>query len=459
MLGLNATSATISNSTMHTTSGAYVENGKLYADIPELTSLSSSVITNYSTKAEASEYAAAALSNAMDYTDELAITGAQMSNTATTPSISNNMLTIPTVAGNQGRQGYQGPTGPQGNQGWQGPTGPKGSQGNQGWQGKQGYQGPTGPQGNQGWQGPTGPQGNQGWQGPTGPKGSQGNQGWQGKQGYQGPTGPQGNQGWQGPTGPQGNQGWQGKQGYQGPTGPQGNQGWQGPTGPQGNQGWQGPTGPQGNQGWQGPTGPKGNDATGNQGRQGYQGPTGPQGNQGRQGYQGPTGPQGNQGRQGYQGPTGPKGADATGVTITTNAGKRYLLGIANTGSTGAVFNTTNVNSNAGVYMQSGLIYSTSDENLKDFKGDIKCEFNELKSIPKKYFEWKNGDPPGVQIGTSAQELAKYYPELVSVDDNGEFAVSYERLSVVALAAVDKLYDEIVRIKNVLSTKYGIVID
>ena len=109
--------------------------------------------------------------------------------------------------------------------------------------------------------------------------------------------------------------------------------------------------------------------------------------------------------------------------------------------------------------MQSGLIYSTSDENLKDFKGDIKCEFNELKSIPKKYFEWKNGDPPGVQIGTSAQELAKYYPELVSVDDNGEFAVSYERLSVVALAAVDKLYDEIVRIKNVLSTKYGIVID
>ena len=94
----------------------------------------------YSSKAEASEYAAAALSNAMDYTDELAITGAQMSNTATAASISNNVLTIPTVQGYQGRQGYQGPTGPQGRQGWQGPTGP---QGNQGWQG------PTGPQGNQ----------------------------------------------------------------------------------------------------------------------------------------------------------------------------------------------------------------------------------------------------------------------------------------------------------------------
>ncbi len=31
-------------------------------------------------------------------------------------------------------------------------------------------------------------------------------------------------------------------------------------------------------------------------------------------------------------------------------------------------------------------------------------------------------------IGTSAKELAKYYPEVVSVGENGEYAVSYERL-------------------------------
>jgi hypothetical protein len=109
--------------------------------------------------------------------------------------------------------------------------------------------------------------------------------------------------------------------------------------------------------------------------------------------------------------------------------------------------------------MNGGLIYSTSDENLKTFKDDIRCDFGELKSIPKKYFEWKSGEPPGTQIGTSAQELAKYYPELVNADEKGELAVSYERLSIVALAAVDRLYDEIVNIKAILKEKYGIIID
>ena len=132
------------------------------------------------------------------------------------------------------------------------------------------------------------------------------------------------------------------------------------------------------------------------------------------------------------------------------------MLGIAGTNT---VFNASNVNSNANVYMQSGLIYSTSDENLKNFKCDIRCDFNELKLIPKKYFEWKSGEPAGVQIGTSAQELAKYYPEVVSIGENGEYAVSYERLSIIALSAVDKLYDEIVRIKTVLKDKYGITIE
>ena len=81
-----------------------------------------------------------------------------------------------------------------------------------------------------------------------------------------------------------------------------------------------------------------------------------------------------------------------------------------------------------------------------------------LKQIPKQYFEWNSGEPECQQIGISAQKVAELYPELVNVDENGEYAVSYDKLSMVALAAVDKLYDEINHIKETLRKNYGIVI-
>jgi F0F1-type ATP synthase epsilon subunit len=46
-----------------------------------------------------------------------------------------------------------------------------------------------------------------------------------------------------------------------------------------------------------------------------------------------------------------------------------------------------------------------------------------------------------MQLGVSAQEVQKLYPELVSESD-GYLSVAYDKLSVVALAAVDKLHEE-----------------
>ena len=85
---------------------------------------------------------------------------------------------------------------------------------------------------------------------------------------------------------------------------------------------------------------------------------------------------------------------------------------------------------------------TTSDERLKDFYEDIDCNLDELKNIPKKYFSWKDDASKGRQIGTSAQELYKIYPEIVSIDNEGIYSVAYDKLSIVALAAVDKLYEE-----------------
>ena len=94
-----------------------------------------------------------------------------------------------------------------------------------------------------------------------------------------------------------------------------------------------------------------------------------------------------------------------------------------------------------GVKCSAGF-YETSDETLKKFKGEIPVDFEKLKQLPKQYFVWKSDEEEKLQIGTSAQEVQKVYPELVTEDEDGELSVNYAKLSVVALQAVDVLNDK-----------------
>lgn len=83
--------------------------------------------------------------------------------------------------------------------------------------------------------------------------------------------------------------------------------------------------------------------------------------------------------------------------------------------------------------------FDTSDARLKNFGEDLKIDFDILCKIPKKYFTWKDDHNNKLQIGTSAQEIQKFYPELVN-DENGVLSVAYDKLSVIALSAIDELY-------------------
>ena len=94
--------------------------------------------------------------------------------------------------------------------------------------------------------------------------------------------------------------------------------------------------------------------------------------------------------------------------------------------------------------------YETSDENLKDFTDDINVDFNKLKEIRKSYFTWKDGDQ-NLHIGTSAQDIQKVYPELVSEDKNGNLTVDYAKLSLIALSAIDKLDERLSKIEKMLN--------
>ena len=56
--------------------------------------------------------------------------------------------------------------------------------------------------------------------------------------------------------------------------------------------------------------------------------------------------------------------------------------------------------------------------------------------------EQQKDETKKMEIGTSAQEVEKLYPELVLTDEKGKKSVAYNKLSMVALKAVDELHKE-----------------
>lgn len=107
-------------------------------------------------------------------------------------------------------------------------------------------------------------------------------------------------------------------------------------------------------------------------------------------------------------------------------------------GVTGDINAVGNVNITGSVSSSLGF-YQTSDERLKEFKGDINIDLDKLLLLPKKYFTWKLDRNGKMEIGTSAQEVQKLYPELVTKDLEGKLVVAYDKLSIVALRAIDVL--------------------
>lgn len=103
-----------------------------------------------------------------------------------------------------------------------------------------------------------------------------------------------------------------------------------------------------------------------------------------------------------------------------------------------------------------GGVYYDSDENLKTFGDNITVDLDTLATLRKSHFVFNNA-PDKQQIGVSAQEVQKVYPEIVSECEDGHLTVDYSKLSVVALAAVDELHKKNIELEERLAKLEAIV--
>jgi hypothetical protein len=94
-------------------------------------------------------------------------------------------------------------------------------------------------------------------------------------------------------------------------------------------------------------------------------------------------------------------------------------------------------------------IANTSDIRLKDHIEDLDVDLGKIGEIDKIRFTWKDNMNGKRQIGTTAQSLEATFPDLVYTNpDTGYKAVNYDGLSVIALAAIDKLYARVRDLEN-----------
>ena len=120
-----------------------------------------------------------------------------------------------------------------------------------------------------------------------------------------------------------------------------------------------------------------------------------------------------------------------------------YVLGASASGQT-TIYGNFNGRS---PYFKNSNLYQTSDETLKTFTEDLDVNLDNLASIKKGLFYWNSDENKVLDIGVTAQSLEPLFPELVTETD-GIKAVSYSKLSVVALAAIDKLYKRVKELED-----------
>ena len=129
-------------------------------------------------------------------------------------------------------------------------------------------------------------------------------------------------------------------------------------------------------------------------------------------------------------------------VGAATTASKLYFIGTttSTSGDSQQSYKNVSVCVDGTALYAAGGFYESSDERLKDFSNKIDADLDKISKIKKHKFTWKDSENKNEEIGVSAQEIRELYPEIVSENEEGYLSVAYDKLAVVALAAIDELH-------------------
>jgi len=126
-----------------------------------------------------------------------------------------------------------------------------------------------------------------------------------------------------------------------------------------------------------------------------------------------------------------------TGTTGSWQSDEPLL--VAGNGLSGIPHNAMTLYKNGDMTI-AGTLTQLSDISLKKNIESISGVLPIIKKINPVYFEFKNKEiyPSDRQIGFIAQNIQKYYPEMVKKGENGMLSVNYSGMSVILLQAINE---------------------
>jgi hypothetical protein len=139
----------------------------------------------------------------------------------------------------------------------------------------------------------------------------------------------------------------------------------------------------------------------------------------------------------------------ALGTNATATADNQFVIGGSGTGNYGGgttgidtmIINATNGNTCTIDVVSSGTLACTSDERRKTNISDLSNTdtLSKLLQVRTVSYNWKTGNTLRNNIGFLAQDLEKYFPEVVITDTNGWKAVSYGNMTPMIISAIKEL--------------------
>ena len=145
-----------------------------------------------------------------------------------------------------------------------------------------------------------------------------------------------------------------------------------------------------------------------------------------------------------FNGTVGTLSSDGSKCYLMSGTTKSFLIG--KSAATAAWDGTMYVNGN--VWFEGVNLYASSDENLKTIKDNVSIPIEKLIEIRKVYYNYLNNDV--IDMGVIAQDIYKICPEIVYINDEGYMSVAYNKLSVLALLAIDELNKRIRELENII---------